>query len=100
MHRTYHILEVLAGTKKSRGPDQGPRPLWGQLGAAVTCGASPAWWNEVVSASAPELVKELENSKVNLNPTTAHDSHEAWREGGHDDLVLAVAMACWCGGAT
>jgi hypothetical protein len=24
-------------------------------------------------------------------------SYEAWREGDHDDLVLAVAMACWCG---
>jgi hypothetical protein len=27
--------------------------------------------------------------------TTAHDSYVAWREGAHDDLVPAVAMACW-----
>lgn len=24
-----------------------------------------------------------------------HDSYEAWRERGHDDLVLALALACW-----
>jgi hypothetical protein len=26
---------------------------------------------------------------------TAHDSYEHWREGDHDDLVLAAALACW-----
>ena len=24
----------------------------------------------------------------------AHDSYEAWCEGDHDDLVLAVSLAC------
>ena len=43
------------------------------------------------------LRKELLNFKVRINISTAHDSYEAWREGDHDDLVLAVAMACWCG---
>jgi hypothetical protein len=43
------------------------------------------------------LRKELLNFKVKINISTAHDSYEAWREGDHDDLVLAVAMACWCG---
>ncbi len=43
------------------------------------------------------LVKELLNFKVKINIATAHDSYEAWREGDHDDLVLAVAMACWAG---
>jgi len=27
----------------------------------------------------------------------ANEQYEAWREGDHDDLVLAVAMACWLG---
>jgi hypothetical protein len=31
--------------------------------------------------------------KVNL--ATGHDSYEAWREEAHDDLVLAVSLACW-----
>jgi len=34
---------------------------------------------------------------VKINLATGHDSYEAWREGDHDDLVLAVAMACWTG---
>jgi hypothetical protein len=29
--------------------------------------------------------------------TRGHDQHGAWREGTHDDLVLAVALACWYG---
>jgi hypothetical protein len=46
---------------------------------------------------ADTLKRELLNFKVKINISTAHDSYEAWREGDHDDLVLAVAMACWCG---
>jgi hypothetical protein len=53
-----------------------------------------------VAAGLPEartLVEELLNFKVKINVKTAHDSYEAWREGIHDDLVLAVALACWYG---
>jgi hypothetical protein len=46
---------------------------------------------------AETLKRELLNFKVKINIATGHDSYEAWREGDHDDLVLAVAMACWCG---
>jgi hypothetical protein len=46
---------------------------------------------------ADTLRKELLNFKVRISIATGHDSYEAWREGDHDDLVLAVAMACWCG---
>ena len=46
---------------------------------------------------APVLKRELLNFKVKINIATGHDSYEAWREGDHDDLVLAVAMACWAG---
>jgi hypothetical protein len=45
------------------------------------------------------LVKELLNYRVKIDPTTAHDSYNA-REGAHDDLVLAVALACWLGEET
>lgn len=40
------------------------------------------------------LVKELLNFKVKIS-TSGHDSYEAWREGDHDDLVLATSMALW-----
>jgi hypothetical protein len=44
---------------------------------------------------ASTLRKELQNFRVKIDPRTAHDSYEHWREGDHDDLVLATAMACW-----
>lgn len=40
------------------------------------------------------LQRELENFKVKIT-AAANDTYEAWREGDHDDLVLAIAMACW-----
>jgi hypothetical protein len=46
---------------------------------------------------AQTLVRELENFQVKINLDTAHDSYGAWREGTHDDLVLAVALALWVG---
>lgn len=45
--------------------------------------------------SVPKLVDELMAFKVKINAATAHDSYGSWREGSHDDLVLAVAVACW-----
>jgi phage FluMu gp28-like protein len=51
-----------------------------------------------IARSLPEaatLTKELLNFRVRIDPATAHDSYAAWREGDHDDLVLATAMACW-----
>ncbi|MDQ2786845.1 MAG: hypothetical protein M3Y58_17790 [Chloroflexota bacterium] len=48
-------------------------------------------------AEGPVLVNELVNFKVKVNLATGHDSYEAWRESVHDDLVLAVALACWHG---
>lgn len=44
---------------------------------------------------APILKRELLNFRVKIDPRTAHDSYEHWREADHDDLVLATAMACW-----
>ena len=40
------------------------------------------------------LVRELENFRVKITPA-ANEVFGAWREGQHDDLVLAVALACW-----
>jgi hypothetical protein len=46
-------------------------------------------------ALADTLKKELLGFSVKVDPRTAHDSYEHWRENDHDDLVLATAMACW-----
>ena len=42
------------------------------------------------------LVEELLAFRVKIT-VTAHDTYEPWRERAHDDLVLAVALACWYG---
>lgn len=41
------------------------------------------------------LRTELANFRMKIDPRTAHDSYEHWRENAHDDLVLATAMPCW-----
>jgi hypothetical protein len=51
-----------------------------------------------VAAELPEaetLKQELLNFRMKIDPKTAHDSYEHWRESEHDDLVLAVSMAAW-----
>jgi hypothetical protein len=48
-------------------------------------------------ALAEVLGKELNTFKVKVSVQTGHESFEAWRERDHDDLVLAVALACWWG---
>jgi len=40
------------------------------------------------------LVEELLNFQVRIS-NSGNDIYGAWREGTHDDLVLATAMACW-----
>lgn len=42
------------------------------------------------------LVRELQNFKVKIT-ASANEVFEAWREGAHDDLVLAVGLAVWVG---
>lgn len=41
------------------------------------------------------LRQELMNFRMKIDPKTAHDSYSHWREGVHDDLVLATALAAW-----
>jgi hypothetical protein len=53
-----------------------------------------------IADSLPEaqtLIREMLNFKIKIDPVTAHDSYSAWRESQHDDLVLATALALWCG---
>jgi hypothetical protein len=42
------------------------------------------------------LVQELMNFRTKVTAST-NDTLEAWREGQHDDLLLAVAIAAWQG---
>ncbi len=47
---------------------------------------------------AETLKAELLNFRVKINVATSHDTYEAWREGDHDDLVLAATLAAWRAG--
>jgi hypothetical protein len=42
------------------------------------------------------LVWKLLMFQVNIT-AAAHDLYGTWREGAHDDLVLALALTCWYG---
>jgi hypothetical protein len=41
------------------------------------------------------LRQEMQNFRRKIDLRTAHDSYEHWRESDHDDLVLALCLACW-----
>ncbi len=43
---------------------------------------------------AAALVTEMQEMRVKVTPA-GHEQYGAWREGTHDDLVFAVALACW-----
>lgn len=40
------------------------------------------------------LVREMTEMRVKVLPS-GYEQAAAWREGEHDDLVLALALACW-----
>lgn len=42
------------------------------------------------------LLKELANFRVKVT-AAANEIYQSVREGQHDDMVLALALACWCG---
>ena len=51
-----------------------------------------------VAATLPEaktLLREFDSFAVKISPETGNESFESWRERDHDDLVLAVALACF-----
>jgi len=53
-----------------------------------------------VAESLPEasiLVKELLAFQVKIT-ASAHDVYGSWREGSHDDVVLAICLAAWYSG--
>ncbi len=45
---------------------------------------------------ADTLVQELSTFKVKIT-AAANETFEAWHESQHDDLVFALALACWLG---
>jgi len=46
------------------------------------------------SPHAPLLIQELTSMRLRITPE-GNAGYAAWREGEHDDLVFALALACW-----
>ena len=44
---------------------------------------------------ASELISELLEFRVRISQRTRRESYEAGKRSCHDDLVIAVALACW-----
>jgi hypothetical protein len=95
--RGLKAVTITGGVSESRGEDGvyyrvPKRDLVGGLQALLQSG-------RLKIANSLELAQtlrqELLNFKVKINVNTSHDSYEAWREGAHDDLVLATALAAW-----
>jgi hypothetical protein len=42
----------------------------------------------------PNLVQEMSAMQVKIS-AAGNEQYAVWREGAHDDLVFAVALACW-----
>ena len=87
-------VTITAGNKVTRdGMEYGvpKRDLIGVLEVAMQTGRFK------VARELPEskaLMDELLSFKRKVT-LTGRDTYEAWREGQHDDLVLAAALACW-----
>ena len=93
--RTFKAVKIHGGDAESREGNTyrvPKRNLVSALQAALQTGT-------LKIASSLELAEvlrgELLNFRIKINIATGHDSYEHWREGDHDDLVLAAAMAVW-----
>ena len=93
--RSFKAVKIHGGDAESRagGTYRVPkRNLVSALQAALQTGTLKIASSLVL---AEVLRQELLNFRIKVNIATGHDSYEHWREGDHDDLVLAAALAVW-----
>lgn len=93
-----HAITISGGsavTREGRNVSVPKRDLVGAVVAPLQSGRLR------IAPELPEaatLTRELRDFRAKISLATGHDSYgvaEEWRQGQHDDLVLAVAMACW-----
>ena len=87
-------VTITGGNHQSRGPDGYSVPKRDLVtGLQVLLERDELRMPEELDAGG-QLVKELMNMQVKVSEG-GHDSYGAFRSGEHDDLVLALGLACW-----
>src|SRR5262249_29878445 len=90
-------ITITGGSVESSGPDGWTVPKRDLAGVLQVLLGQRRLQVSPALPLAPVLARELSTFKVKVSLATGNESFEAWRERDHDDLVLAVAMACWYG---
>ena len=94
--RSFAAVKIHGGDAEHQAPDGTHRVPKRNLVSSLQVLLQSGRLKIASSLELAEVLKaELLNFRVKVNASTAHDSYEAWREGDHDDLVLAAALACW-----
>lgn len=95
--------QVAEETKKKEGmiysPSLRERLTWNVPKRDLVSAMNVAFQQKQVKISgnlpdAKTLIDEMMNFRMKFT-AAGHDTYEAWREGIHDDLVLAVALPIW-----
>lgn len=95
-NQPFTAVKIHGGDTETEGPDGVHRVPKRNLVSALQVLLQSGSLRIAKDLDLAEILRaELLNFRVKVNLRTAHDSYEAWREGDHDDLVLAAALACW-----
>lgn len=87
-------VTITGGERQASGPDGWRVPKRDLIsGLQIRLESGEVRMSKAVRMG-PTLVKELMDMRVNLTEH-GHETYAATRSGSHDDLVLAVALACW-----
>jgi hypothetical protein len=89
-------VTITGGNEAARGPGGWSVPKKDLVAAMQTL---VQYRRFHVAPSLPDAVtlgRELQQFRVKVT-AAGNETFEAWRERDHDDMVLAVALACWYG---
>lgn len=90
----FHAVTITAGSEETREGSYWKVPKRNLVGAVQVLLQGQRLKIASELPDTPVLVSELQNFKVKIT-TAGNDVYGEWREGKHDDLVLAVALGCW-----
>jgi hypothetical protein len=91
-----YALTITGGSTVTPDPDGWRVPKRDIVSALVVLLESGRLQFAKKLALADTFVLELQNFRVKIT-AAGNDTYEALTEGTHDDLVLAVGLACWAG---